>query len=109
MSDKVLHVGDADFDAAVLQSDSPVLVDFWAQWCSPCKMIAPVLDELAEAYAGKLKIAKLNVDENRATSIKYHVRSIPMLLLFKNGQIAASQVGAISKGQMCQMIDKALA
>jgi len=109
VSDKVLHVGDADFDAAVLQSDTPVLVDFWAEWCGPCKMISPVLDELADAYGGKLKIAKLNVDENRATAVKYHVRSIPMLLLFKDGQIQATQIGAVGKGQLSQMVDKALA
>ena len=108
MSDKVTHVGDADFDAAVLQSDTPVLVDFWAEWCGPCKMISPVLDELAETYGGKLKVAKVNVDENRATAIKYHVRSIPMLLLFKDGQIQATQIGAVGKGQLTQMIDKAL-
>ena len=108
MSDKVTHVGDADFDAAVLQSGEPVLVDFWAEWCGPCKMISPVLDELAETYGGRLKVAKVNVDENRATAIKYHVRSIPMLLLFKAGQIQATQIGAVGKGQLTQMIDKAL-
>ena len=108
MSDKVTHVGDADFDAAVLQSGEPVLVDFWAEWCGPCKMISPVLDELAETYGGKLKVAKVNVDENRATAIKYHVRSIPMLLLFKDGQIQATQIGAVGKGQLTQMIDKSL-
>jgi thioredoxin 1 len=90
MSDKVTHVGDADFDAAVLQSSEPVLVDFWAEWCGPCKMIAPVLDELADSYGGRLKVVKLNVDDNRATAIKYHVRNIPLLLLFKDGQVQAS-------------------
>ena len=108
MSDKVIHATDADFDATVLQSDEPVLVDFWAEWCGPCKMIAPALDELAETYDGKVKIAKVNVDHNRSTAMKYHVRSIPMLLLFKDGQIQATQVGAVGKGQLTQMIDKTL-
>ena len=101
-------VTDESFDKDVLQASKPVLVDFWAEWCGPCKMISPVLDELAETYGGKLKVAKVNVDENRATAIKYHVRSIPMLLLFKDGQIQATQIGAVGKGQLTQMIDKAL-
>ncbi|HEY5780372.1 MAG TPA: thioredoxin TrxA [Lysobacter sp.] len=108
MSEKILHVGDADFDTAVLNSSEPVLVDFWAEWCGPCKMIAPALDELAETYDGKIKIAKVNVDHNRNTAMKYHVRSIPMLLLFKNGQVQATQIGAVGKAQLSQMIDKAL-
>ena len=109
MSDNVFHATDADFTQQVLESDVPVLVDFWAEWCGPCKMISPVLDELADAYDGKVKVAKVNVDENRATAVKYHVRSIPMLLLFKDGQIQATQIGAVGKGQLSQMIDKALA
>ena len=108
MSDKVIHATDADFDAAVLQSEEPVLVDFWAQWCGPCKMIAPALDELAEAYAGKAKVVKVDVDRNRATAMKYQVRSIPMLLLFKGGQVRATQVGAVGKAQLGQMIENAL-
>jgi thioredoxin 1 len=108
VSEKILHVGDADFDTAVLNSSEPVLVDFWAEWCGPCKMIAPALDELAETYDGKIKIAKVNVDHNRNTAMKYHVRSIPMLLLFKNGQVQATQIGAVGKAQLSQMIDKAL-
>ena len=103
-----IAVTDAGFQADVLDSDKPVLVDFWAEWCGPCKMISPVLDELAETYGGKLKVAKVNVDENRATAIKYHVRSIPMLLLFKDGQVQATQIGAVGKAQLSQMIDKAL-
>ena len=108
MSDKIKHVGDADFDREVLQSSEPVLVDFWAEWCGPCKMIAPALDELAQAYDGKAKIVKVNVDHNRASAMKYHVRSIPMLLLFKNGQIHSQQIGAVGKAQLSQMIEKAL-
>ena len=108
MSEKVVAVGDADFEAAVLQSDQPVLVDFWAEWCGPCKMISPVLDELADTYDGRLKIVKLNVDENRATAIKYHVRNIPLLLLFKDGQVQATQIGAVGKAQLAQLIEKSL-
>jgi thioredoxin 1 len=108
VSDKVIHANDADFDAAVLQSDEPVLVDFWAPWCGPCKMIAPALDEIAESYAGRAKVVKVDIDQNRATAMKYHVRSIPMLLLFKDGQVQATQIGAVGKAQLSQMIDKAL-
>jgi thioredoxin 1 len=108
VSDKVIHATDADFDAAVLQSSEPVLVDFWAPWCGPCKMIAPALDELAAAYAGKAKIVKVDVDQNQQTALKYHVRSIPMLLVFKDGQVHGTQIGAVGKAQLGQMIEKAL-
>jgi thioredoxin 1 len=108
MSDNVIHATDADFDSQVLQSEEPVLVDFWAQWCGPCKMIAPALDELAQAYAGRAKVVKVDIDQNRAVAMKYHVRSIPMLLLFKDGQVQATQIGAVGKAQLAQIIDKAL-
>ncbi|GAB1406685.1 thioredoxin TrxA [Thermomonas brevis] len=108
MSDTVLHATDADFAAQVLESDQPVLVDFWAPWCGPCKMIAPALDQLANEYAGKAKIVKVDVDQNPATAMKFHVRSIPMLLVFKDGQIHGQQVGAVGKAQLAALIDKAL-
>ncbi|HMT37767.1 MAG: thioredoxin [Xanthomonadales bacterium] len=108
MSDSVLHATDADFDSHVLQSDVPVLVDFWAPWCGPCKMIAPALDQLAGEYAGKAKVVKVDVDQNPATAMKFRVRSIPMLLVFKDGQIHGQQIGAVGKAQLAQLIDKAL-
>ena len=108
MSDSVLHATDADFDSHVLQSDVPVLVDFWAPWCGPCKMIAPALDQLAGEYADKAKVVKVDVDQNPATAMKFRVRSIPMLLVFKDGQIHGQQIGAVGKAQLAQLIDKAL-
>ena len=108
MNDTVIHATDADFDSHVLQSSEPVLVDFWAQWCGPCKMIAPALDELADTYAGRAKVVKVDIDQNRAVAMKYHVRSIPMLLMFKDGQVHATQIGAVGKAQLAQIIDKAL-
>lgn len=108
MSEHIHYVTDGNFESEVLQSQTPVLVDYWAEWCGPCKMISPVLDELAQTYDGRLKVVKLNVDENRATAIKYHVRNIPLLLLFKDGQVHATQVGAVGKGQLTQMIDKSI-
>lgn len=108
MSENTVQANDFDFDQQVLESDIPVLVDFWAPWCGPCRMIAPALDQLADEYAGRAKIVKVNVDENKNTAVKYQVRSIPYLLLFKNGQVVATQVGAVGKPQLAAMIDKAL-
>ena len=102
------HTTDANFDQDVLQSDVPVLLDFWAEWCGPCKMIGPLLVELSEEYAKKVKIVKLNVDENNNTAIQYAVRSIPTLILFKDGQVQAQHIGAAAKGQLKQFIDSNL-
>jgi thioredoxin 1 len=108
MSDNIVHVSDASFEQDVLKADGPVLVDFWAEWCGPCKMIAPVLDELSNEYAGKLKIAKLNIDSNTDTAPKYGVRGIPTLIIFKNGQVEATKVGALSKSQLAAFIDSVI-
>ena len=105
MSDAIVYVSDANFEAEVLQSSTPVLVDYWAEWCGPCKMIAPILDDVAKEYAGKLKIAKLNIDENQDTPPKYGIRGIPTLMLFKNGNVEATKVGALSKTQLTAFID----
>jgi len=105
MSEHIHHVTDDTFEPEVLQADKPVLVDYWAEWCGPCKMIAPLLDDLAKDYAGKLKVAKLNIDENQATPPKYGIRGIPTLMLFKNGTLAATKVGALSKSQLLAFID----
>jgi len=102
------HTTDKTFDQDVLQSDVPVLLDFWAEWCGPCKMIGPLLGELSEEYSDKVKIVKLNVDENSNTAIQYSVRSIPTLILFKDGQVQAQHVGAAAKGQLKQFIDSNL-
>ncbi|MGI2853188.1 thioredoxin TrxA [Shewanella carassii] len=105
MSDKIVYLSDDSFENDVLKSELPVLVDFWAEWCGPCKMIAPILDDVAEEYAGQLTIAKLNIDQNNASPVKYGVRGIPTLLLFKNGELLASKVGALSKTQLKEFID----
>ena len=105
---QTINATDADFQGTVLDSDVPVLVDFWAPWCGPCRMIAPALEELAEEYQGRAKVVKIDIDQNKATALKYHVRSIPMLLLFKDGQLQDTQIGAVGKGQLAALIDKAL-
>jgi thioredoxin 1 len=108
VSDLITHVSDAAFEQEVLQSDTPVLLDFWAEWCGPCKAIAPMLDDLARQYEGKLRVVKLNIDQNQQTPRTYGVRGIPTLMMFKNGKVEATQIGAVGKGQLTQMIEKAL-
>ena len=108
MSENILTLTDDSFEADVLKSDTPVLVDYWAEWCGPCKMIAPVLEEIAEEYAGKLVVAKLNIDQNEATPPKFSVRGIPTLMIFKNGNVEGTKVGALSKSQLTAFIDSTI-
>jgi thioredoxin 1 len=105
VSDKIIHLTDDTFETEVVNSDGPVLVDYWADWCGPCKMIAPILDEIADEYADRVKIAKLNIDENPATPPKYGIRGIPTLMLFKGGNVEATKVGAVSKSQLTAFLD----
>ena len=108
-SDLIKHISDDSFESDVLKADKPVLVDYWAEWCGPCKMIAPILDEVSGTYEGKLQVAKMNVDENREVPAKFGIRGIPTLMLFKNGELAATKVGAMSKAQLTAFIDQQLA
>ena len=108
MSDNIVHISDSSFDKDVLEAEGPVLVDFWAEWCGPCKMIAPVLEEIASEYAEKLKVCKMDVDANPNTAPKYGIRGIPTLILFNNGDVAGTKVGALSKTQLSEFIDSAM-
>ena len=108
MSEHIHHVTDASFEAEVIKADLPVLVDYWAEWCGPCKMIAPILDEVARDYAGKLRVAKVNIDENQETPARFGIRGIPTLMLFKDGNVEATKVGALSKSQLTPFLDSHL-
>ena len=105
MSDLVLHVSDSEFDETVLKANGPVLVDYWAEWCGPCKMIAPLLDQVAKEYEGKLTVVKINIDENQKTPAHYGVRGIPTLMVFKDGEIEGTKVGAMAKGDLIKLIE----
>lgn len=105
MSDRIVNVSDDTFESEVLKADEPVLVDYWAEWCGPCKMVAPILAEIADTYAGRVKVAKLNIDENPNTPPKYGIRGIPTLMLFKDGKVEATKVGALSKSQLTAFLD----
>ena len=107
-NDLIKHISDASFDEDVMKSATPVLVDYWAEWCGPCKMIAPILDEVATGYKGKLQIAKMNVDENRDIPAKFGIRGIPTLMIFKGGELVATKVGAMTKSQLTDFIEQQL-
>ena len=108
MAEHIVHISDESFEEEVLQSERPVLIDYWAEWCGPCKMIAPVLDEIATEYFDRLKVVKLNIDDNPQTPPKYGIRGIPTLMVFKNGQVEATKVGAVSKAQLTAFLDASL-
>ena len=108
MAEHIVHISDESFEEEVLQSERPVLIDYWAEWCGPCKMIAPVLDEIANEYSDRLKVVKLNIDDNPQTPPKYGIRGIPTLMVFKNGQVEATKVGSVSKAQLTAFLDDSL-
>ena len=108
MAEHIVHISDESFEEEVLQSERPVLIDYWAEWCGPCKMIAPVLDEIATEYSDRLKVVKLNIDDNPQTPPKYGIRGIPTLMVFKNGQVEGTKVGAVSKAQLTAFLDNSL-
>ncbi len=108
MAEHIVHISDESFEEEVLQSERPVLIDYWAEWCGPCKMIAPVLDEIATEYSDRLKVVKLNIDDNPQTPPKYGIRGIPTLMVFKNGQVEATKVGAVSKAQLTAFLEDSL-
>jgi len=108
VNDQLMKVSDASFETDVLQNELPVLVDYWAEWCGPCRMIAPILDDIAEEYAGRLRVAKLNIDDNPATPPRYGIRGIPTLMLFKGGEVVGQKVGALSKSQLSAFLDSTI-